>query len=85
MWFRGLMTSQAIIHYCVTSHLSILIENVVLVVPQEKLSLAIASITLLWAQIKRTSFWVSDDVTMMPQAPRPKLWLGTGSFLLSDA
>ena len=39
--------------------------------------------TLLWVQNK-TSFWGSDDVTMMSQTPRPKLHLGTGSFLLSD-
>ena len=28
--------------------------------------------------------WVSDDIIIMSQAPRPKVWLGTGSFLLSD-
>ena len=64
--------------------LLILIENIVLVVPQEKLSFTIVSITFLWVQSKKTSFWGSDDIVMMSQAPRPKLWLGTGSFLLSD-
>ena len=64
--------------------LSILIENVVLIVPQEKLSFTIACITLLWAQSKKTNFWGSDDVIMMLQAPTPKLQLGTGIFLLYD-
>ena len=77
------MTSQAFIHDCVTL-LSILIENVVLIVPQEKLSFTIACITLLWAQSKKTNFWGSDDVIMMLQAPTPKLQLGTGIFLLYD-
>ena len=57
---------------------------IVLVVPQEKLSLANVSITLLWAQSKKTSFRDSDDVIMTSRAPRPKLRLGPGSFLLSD-
>ena len=64
--------------------LSILIENIVLVVPQEKLSFTFVSITLLWAQSKTTSLWGSDDVIMMPQASTSKLRLGTDSFLLSD-
>ena len=64
--------------------LLILIENVVLVVPQEKLSFTIVSITLLWAQSKKTRFWGSDDFIMMSQASRPKERQGTGSSLLSD-
>ena len=55
-----------------------------MVVPQENLSFTNVSITLLWAQSKKTSFWGYDDVIMMPQGPRPKLRLGTGMFLLSD-
>ena len=64
--------------------LSILTEKDVLVVPQEKLLFTIVSITLLWAQSKKTSFWGSDDVIMMSQAPRSKLRLGKGSFLPFD-
>ena len=66
------------------TRLSILNENVVLVVPQEKPSFAIVSITLLWAQGKKTVFWSSDNVIMMSQTPGPKLRLDAGSFLLSD-
>ena len=62
--------------------LPILIENVVLVVSQEKITFTNVCITLFWAQSKKTRFWGSDDVIMMSQAPRLKLRLGAGSFVL---
>ena len=40
------MTSQALIYYCVTLQLLILIENIVLVVSQENVLFAIVSIEL---------------------------------------
>ena len=69
---------------CDLTLLSISIENVVLVVSQEKLLFTNVSITLFWAQSKKINFWGSDDVITMLQASRPKSWLGRGSFLLSD-
>ena len=82
-WRSGDVTSpHSLLHEVIL--LSILTEKDVLVVPQEKLLFTIVSITLLWAQSKKTSFWGSDDVIMMSQAPRSKLRLGKGSFLLFD-
>ena len=43
---------------CDVTMLSILIENVVLKVLQEKMLITNVSITFLWAQSKKTSFWV---------------------------
>ena len=69
---------------CDVKMLSILIENIVLEESQENISITSVFITLLWVQGIKTSFWGSDDVIMMSQAPRPKVRPGTGSFLLSD-
>ena len=64
--------------------LSILIENIVLEKSQESISITSVFITFIWVQGIKTSLWGSDDVIMMSQAPRPKVRIDTGSFLLSD-
>ena len=45
---------------CEVTSWSILIKNVVLVVPQEKLSFTNVFITLLWPQTKKTNIWGSE-------------------------
>ena len=69
---------------CDVRILSILIENIVLEESQENILITSIFITLLWVQRIKTSFWGSGDLIMISQAPRPKVRLGTGSFLLSD-
>ena len=69
---------------CDVRILSILIENIVLEESQENISITSIFITLPWVQRIKTSFWGSSDLIMMSQAPRPKVRLVTGSFLLSD-
>ena len=69
---------------CDVKNFSVLIENIVSEESEENISITSVFITLIWVQGIKTSFWGSHDVMMMSQASRPKVRLGTGSFLLSD-
>ena len=64
--------------------LSILIEYVVLVVPPKKTIVYERFHHFALGSKRENEFLRFSDITMMSQVPRPKLRLGTGSFLLSD-
>lgn len=69
---------------CDVIMLSIFLENVALKAPHQKLSFTSVSITLFWAQSKKTGFRGSGDDIMTSQVPRPKVQLDPNSFLISD-